>query len=61
MSAPGPVWPVSSSEVVLHTLVRLASHPAITLLPPILKNHVVKKIIPQMFLLSASLASLSRC
>ena len=52
--------PVTSSEVVLHTLVRLATHPAISLLPPVVKHHAVKRILPQMFLLNASLASLYR-
>ena len=49
--------PATSSEVVLHTLVRLATHPAISLLPPVVKHHAVKRILPQMFLLNASLAS----
>ena len=51
---------VTSSEVVLHTLVRLASHPAISLLPPMVRSLAVKRILPQMFLLNASLASLYR-
>ena len=55
-----PGLPVTSSEVVLHTLVRLATHPAISLLPPVVKSHAVKRILPQMFLLNASLVSLHR-
>ena len=60
MTRPHSLASVTSSEVVLHTLVRLATHFAISLLPPVVKSHAVKRILPQMFLLNASLVSLHR-
>ena len=51
---------MTSSEMLVHTVTRCSAHPALARLPPVIKVHAVRAVVPQMFLLLTSLATGTR-
>ena len=49
--------PLTSSELILNVIARCQDHPTLAWLPPIVRIHTIKMVVPKIFLLSACLAS----
>ena len=49
---------ISSSELMIQSVIRCHAHPALSLMPDIIKLQIARCVLPQFFFISASIASL---